>query len=149
MKLISFILPIIDQPTAEISDRQIMANVLIVDNEAAVRTMLEEMLRSEGHRAFSAAGASEAKATLDQHLIEVVVLDIYMPEMNGLALMKMIRETYENLETILISGRHTRDAETTAKRFGAISFLTKPFTRSDLCSAVSEAAESVRKMKTF
>ncbi len=125
-----------------------MANVLIVDNEAAVRTMLEEMLRGEGHRSFKAEGATEAKTILEQHLVEVIVLDIYMPEVNGLALMKMIREDHENLETILISGRHTRDAGTTAKRFGAFAFLTKPFTRQELCTTVAEAAESVRKMKT-
>ncbi len=117
-----------------------MPTVLVVDNEAAVCAMLTEMLRVEGHQVFEAPGASEAKRLLQRHAVDVIVMDIYMPEMNGLALMKEIKATHNRIETILISGRHSREAEATAKQFGAFSFLKKPFTRAELCDAVAEAA---------
>lgn len=116
-----------------------MASILIVDNEEIIRKMLIRMLQSDGHEIAQADGAAQAKAILECKSIDLILMDIYMPEMNGLALMKSINETHSGIETILISGRHSMDAEEAAKRFGAYTFLKKPFTRSELLEIVKDA----------
>jgi DNA-binding NtrC family response regulator len=121
-----------------------MASILIVDNEEIIRKMLIRMLQSDGHEVDQAEGASQAKAILERKHIDLILMDIYMPEMNGLALMKSINETYSDIQTILISGRHSMDAEEAARRFGAYTFLKKPFTRSELLKIVKNALASAK-----
>jgi two-component system nitrogen regulation response regulator NtrX len=116
-----------------------MASILVVDNEEIIRKMLIRMLQSDGHEISQADGATQAKAILECKAVDLILMDIYMPEMNGLALMKSINETYAGIQTILISGRHSMDAEEAAKRFGAYTFLKKPFTRSELLDIVKDA----------
>ena len=122
-----------------------MASILIVDNEEIIRKMLIRMLQSDGHDVEQAEGASEAKAILERKTIDLILMDIYMPEMNGLALMKAINETHSGIQTILISGRHSMDAEEAARRFGAYTFLKKPFTRSELLKIVKNALAAGKK----
>jgi DNA-binding NtrC family response regulator len=123
-----------------------MASILIVDNEEIIRKMLIRMLQSDGHEVEQAEGAAQAKAILERKPIDLILMDIYMPEMNGLALMKSINEMYSGIQTILISGRHSMDAEDAARRFGAYTFLKKPFTRSELLKIVKNALENKKEM---
>jgi len=116
-----------------------MANILIVDNDPGVRKFLERILTNEMHVVWVAPGASEALDVIDENTIDLILMDIYMPEMNGLALMKLIRETQSDIQTILISGRHSPGAEATAKKFGAYGFISKPFCRKDLIAMIHEA----------
>jgi DNA-binding NtrC family response regulator len=122
-----------------------MASILIVDNEEIIRKMLIRMLQADGHEVEQADGASQARAILERKPIDLILMDIYMPEMNGLALMKSINDTYPGIQTILISGRHSMDAEKTARQFGAYTFLKKPFTRRELLKIVKNALDNKKK----
>ncbi len=122
-----------------------MASILIVDNEEIIRKMLIRMLLADGHEVEQADGASQARAILERKPIDLILMDIYMPEMNGLALMKSINDTYPGIQTILISGRHSMDAEKTARQFGAYTFLKKPFTRRELLKIVKNALDNKKK----
>ena len=122
-----------------------MASILIVDNEEIIRKMLIRMLQADGHEVEQAEGASQARAILERKPIDLILMDIYMPEMNGLALMKSINDTYPGIQTILISGRHSMDAEKTARQFGAYTFLKKPFTRRELLKIVKNALDNKKK----
>jgi len=116
-----------------------MGKVLIVDNEPGILRLLERTLLADGHEVWTASGASEALKLLKEHPVDVILMDIYMPEMSGLALMKIVRQSNPKVRTILISGRHSGKAEATAKQFGAFGFVSKPFRRCDLSAMVRDA----------
>jgi len=116
-----------------------MGKVLVVDNEPGILRLLERTLLADGHEVWVAPGAAEALELLKLHPVDVILMDIYMPEMSGLALMKIVRQSHPKIRTILISGRHSGETEITAKEFGAFGFMSKPFRRSDLSAIVHHA----------
>ena len=105
-----------------------MNHVLIVDDEAEIRDSLESILREEDYLVTAAATATEALALLRDAAYDVVLLDIWLPDRDGLETLNEIRqmESSDVPEVIIISGHGTIEAAVRATKLGAYDFLEKP-----------------------
>ena len=105
-----------------------MNHVLIVDDEAEIRESLEGILREEGYLVTTAATAGEALELLRDAAYDVVLLDIWLPDRDGLDTLTEIRqmESGNVPEVIIISGHGTIEAAVRATKLGAYDFLEKP-----------------------
>lgn len=81
-----------------------MANLLVVDDDEAVRMMLRKMLEADSHDVVTAENGIQALNWLRTHVIDVIILDIIMPEKEGFETIVEIRSDYPNLKIIAISG---------------------------------------------
>jgi len=103
-----------------------MNNILIVDDEAGIRESLQGILRDEGYKAETSESGEAALEVLKKRDFEVVLLDIWLPGMDGLELLQKIREMDEAPEVIIISGHGTIETAVRATKLGAFDFLEKP-----------------------
>ncbi|MBS0341467.1 MAG: response regulator [Proteobacteria bacterium] len=125
-----------------------MANILVVDDELGIRDLLFEILNDEGHNVELAENAAEARAARQRARPDLVLLDIWMPDTDGVTLLK--EWSTANLLTmpvIMMSGHATIDTAVDATRIGAFAFLEKPITMQKLLKAVEQglARESARR----
>jgi CheY-like chemotaxis protein len=119
-----------------------MARVLVADDDEQFRSVMARMLELEGHEVLLAADGFEAGDLYRKHLPEVVVLDLYMPEKEGLETLLELRTHFPDIRIVVISGGggpFKLDPLLTAKRMGAVATLTKPISRDDLVAALDEA----------
>ncbi len=116
-----------------------MAKILIVDDERSIRTTLAEFIREEGHDVFTAEDATQALELLGQHNPAVVITDIILPRMTGVALLKQINEIAPDTQVLMITGEPTAETAAEAVRLGAFDYLSKPIARTDFKSAVTSA----------
>ena len=117
-----------------------MANILVVDDELGIRDLLSEILNDEGHTVELAENAAQARAARQAHCPDVVLLDIWMPDTDGVTLLKEWRATGQlTMPVIMMSGHATIDTAVEATRIGAQSFLEKPITLQKLLKAVDQA----------
>ncbi len=116
-----------------------MANILVVDDELGIRDLLSEILNDEGHAVELAENAAQARAARNASRPDLVLLDIWMPDTDGVSLLKEWAAT--NLLTmpvIMMSGHATIDTAVEATRIGAQAFLEKPITMQKLLKAVEQ-----------
>lgn len=117
-----------------------MANILVVDDEHGIRDLLSEILNDEGHTVELAENAAQARAARQQSRPDLVLLDIWMPDTDGVTLLKEWRGTgLLTMPVIMMSGHATIDTAVEATRIGAQSFLEKPITLQKLLKAVDQA----------
>ena len=117
-----------------------MANILVVDDEHGIRDLLSEILNDEGHNIELAENAAQARAARLQSRPDLVLLDIWMPDTDGVTLLKEWASAgLLNMPVIMMSGHATIDTAVEATRIGAHSFLEKPITMQKLLKAVSQA----------
>lgn len=117
-----------------------MANILVVDDELGIRDLLSEILNDEGHTVELAENAAEARAARQRARPDLVLLDIWMPDTDGVTLLKEWRGTgLLTMPVIMMSGHATIDTAVEATRIGAQSFLEKPITLQKLLKAVEQA----------
>jgi two-component system nitrogen regulation response regulator NtrX len=117
--------------------------VLIIDDEASIRTSLDGALRDEGYRVRLAASGKEGLESLRQESADVVILDIWMPEMDGLETLKLLKSEWPDLPVIMMSGHGTIDTAVKSTKLGAFDFLEKPPSLEKLLVLLQNAA-SVR-----
>lgn len=116
-----------------------MANILVVDDEIGIRELLSEILSDEGHLVFCADSAAQAKQLRSHESVDLVLLDIWMPECDGITLLKeWVAQGMHRTPVIMMSGHATIDTAVEATRFGALDFLEKPITLQKLLSAVQK-----------
>ncbi|KAF1042357.1 response regulator [Xylophilus sp.] len=116
-----------------------MANILVVDDELGIRDLLSEILNDEGHTVELAENASQARAARAQSSFELVLLDIWMPDTDGVTLLKEWASSgLLTMPVIMMSGHATIDTAVEATRIGAFSFLEKPITLQKLLKAVEQ-----------
>jgi DNA-binding NtrC family response regulator len=116
-----------------------MANILVVDDEHGIRDLLFEILNDEGHAVTQAENAAQARAARLQARPDLVLLDIWMPDTDGVTLLKeWAGAGLLNMPVIMMSGHATIDTAVEATRIGAQSFLEKPITMQKLLSAVEQ-----------
>jgi DNA-binding NtrC family response regulator len=116
-----------------------MATILVVDDELGIRALLSEILSDEGHTIELAENAAQARAVRERLRPDLVLLDIWMPDVDGISLLKEWGAT--NLLTmpvIMMSGHGTIDTAVEATKFGAMAFLEKPITLQKLLRAVEQ-----------
>jgi DNA-binding NtrC family response regulator len=116
-----------------------MANILVVDDELGIRDLLSEILNDEGHAVEVAENAAQARAARSAARPDLVLLDIWMPDTDGVTLLKEWAATgLLTMPVIMMSGHATIDTAVEATRVGAISFLEKPITLQKLLKAVEQ-----------
>ena len=124
-----------------------MANILVVDDELGIRDLLSEILNDEGHTVELAENASQAREIRNRIRPDLVLLDIWMPDTDGVTLLKEWSASgLLNMPVIMMSGHATIDTAVDAIRIGAQAFLEKPITLQKLLKAVEQglAREQVR-----
>lgn len=113
--------------------------ILIVDDEPSIRKVLSAHLRKFGHATSTAADGGEAIRLLEEDLFHLVVSDLRMPNVDGMALLAWIREHQPGLPVILITAHGTVDSAVEAIKCGAFDYVTKPFDRDELQDAIAKA----------
>ena len=113
--------------------------VLVVDDEPEVRTALVKLIARQGFRATGAADATSALELLAQHPFELMLADVYMPEMNGVQLVTRALAVDENLGIVMLSGVNDVALATDAMRRGAFNYLVKPANGEQLVEAFHDA----------
>jgi len=111
-------------------------NVLIVDDEASIRKSLEGILQDEGFLTVTAKDSTTALEALQKNLPSLVLLDIWMPGMDGIETLKKIKESYPDLPVIMMSGHATIATAIQATRLGAADFIEKPLELESTLGAV-------------
>ncbi len=114
-----------------------MANILVVDDEIGIRELLSEILGDEGHTVTLAENAAEARAARRAEAPDLVLLDIWMPDTDGVSLLKeWSAGGLLTMPVLMMSGHATIDTAVEATRIGATDFLEKPIALAKLLAAV-------------
>ena len=117
-----------------------MANILVVDDELGIRDLLFEILNDEGHAVEVAENAAQARLARQSARPDLVLLDIWMPDTDGVTLLKeWAGAGLLNMPVIMMSGHATIETAVEATRIGAQAFLEKPITLQKLLKAVEQA----------
>ena len=120
-----------------------MASILVVDDEMGIRELLNEILTDEGHTVYAAESAIQARTIREQMRPDLVLLDIWMPDIDGITLLKEWSKTGQlTMPVVMMSGHATIDTAVEATRIGALNFLEKPIALQKLLKTVSKALES-------
>ncbi|MDP2794987.1 MAG: response regulator [Sulfurisoma sp.] len=123
-----------------------MAQILVVDDEVGIRELLSEILRDEGHDVRLAENAAAARAARTAARPDLVLLDIWMPDTDGITLLKeWVANGQLNMPVVMMSGHGTIDTAVEATRIGAIDFLEKPIGMQKLLAAVQRALDRSHK----
>ncbi|MDR7308597.1 response regulator [Rhodoferax saidenbachensis] len=126
-----------------------MANILVVDDEHGIRELLWEILNDEGHTVELAENAAQARAARLRERPDLVLLDIWMPDTDGVTLLKEWSTTGAlTMPVIMMSGHATIDTAVEATKIGALAFLEKPVTLQKLLKAVEQGLSRGNLRKT-
>ena len=116
-----------------------MAEILVVDDEIGIRELLSEILGDEGHSVLLADSAQQARKVRDENPLDLVLLDIWMPDTDGVTLLKEWAANGKlTMPVIMMSGHATIDTAVEATRIGALDFLEKPIALQKLLKAVEQ-----------
>jgi DNA-binding NtrC family response regulator len=122
-----------------------MAEILVVDDEIGIRELLSEILGDEGHAVLTAENARQARELRDENPFDLVLLDIWMPDTDGITLLKEWASSGKlTMPVIMMSGHATIDTAVEATRIGALDFLEKPITMQKLLSSVETGLQRGR-----
>ncbi len=117
-----------------------MSQILVVDDEIGIRELLSEILHDEGHQVRLAESAGEAKVMRTRNRPDLVLLDIWMPDTDGITLLKEWATTgLLTMPVVMMSGHGTIDTAVEATRIGAYAFLEKPIALQKLLTTVGQA----------
>jgi two-component system, NtrC family, nitrogen regulation response regulator GlnG len=113
-------------------------NILLVDDDEAIRLVVTEALRREGHQVWAAATVAEQALLLERHEPDVLITDVILPDGNGLDVVPQILAKRPNLPVIVLSAQNTLSTAVRATEQGAFEYLPKPFDLDELCRAVRD-----------
>jgi DNA-binding NtrC family response regulator len=111
-------------------------NILILDDEPRLRGELSEFLLNNGFGVFSEGVPSDALELFKHQIIDILILDIKLPEMDGLEVLRRVKKEYPETEVIMISGHGDMNDVIEAIRYGAVDYFTKPFRLAEVQSAI-------------
>ena len=121
------------------------SQILVVDDEADIRGMVQEILTEEGYEVRVAGNAAEARAARAQGDPDLMLLDIWMPDMDGISLLReWTRDGALAFPVVMMSGHGTVETAVEATRLGAVDFVEKPLSLAKLLRTVEQAVESGR-----
>jgi len=122
------------------------AHVLVVDDEADIRALIQDILGDEGYSVTVAADAGEARAARSKRKFDLILLDIWMPDTDGITLLREWSDGADlNCPVVIMSGHGTVDTAVEATRLGAFDFVEKPLSLAKLLRTVEAALESAGK----
>jgi DNA-binding NtrC family response regulator len=113
--------------SAQMIDRPTTASVLIVDDEDTTRSLCRDVVSDAGLRTHTASTTERALEILDQSPVDIVITDLRVPHMGGLALLKRIRESYPQTSVMVLTQYGTIESAVEATKMGAADYITKPF----------------------
>jgi len=117
-----------------------MAQILVVDDEVGIRELLSEILEDEGHQVALAESAGDARRIRERARPDLVLLDIWMPDTDGITLLKEWAASGQlNMPVVMMSGHGTIETAVEATRIGALDFLEKPIALQRLLTTVKRA----------
>jgi DNA-binding NtrC family response regulator len=119
-------------------------SILVVDDESEIREGLEMLLASEGYGVSSADTGAGGLAKLEEHPFDLLLLDVSLPDRNGLDLLREIRLRDPQLSVVLITAYGSIDMARQAFKSGAMDYITKPWSNDELLAQVAQAVESRR-----
>jgi len=120
------------------------AHILVIDDDKAMRDACFQILARQGYRVELAASAKQGLTLLERLSFDAILLDLVMPDMDGLEALKKIRALDPDIEVIIITGYGTIQSAVESIKAGAFHFLSKPFVPDDLRNLVSRALEKRR-----
>jgi len=120
------------------------ANILVIDDDKVMRDACQQILTRQGYRVELAASARQGLALLEKVSYDAILLDLVMPDLDGLETLKKIRAVDPESEVIIITGYGTIQSAVESIKAGAFHFLSKPFTPDDLRHLVGRALEKRR-----
>jgi len=103
------------------------AKILVVDDDEVIRNLLMDTLSTMGYQTWGASNGEEALAVLNQKKVDIVITDIKMPKVDGVRLLKKIKETQPDLPVLIITAYSFAYSQDQALKSGADGFLAKPF----------------------
>jgi PAS domain S-box-containing protein len=112
-------------------------SILVVDDEEIVRESLSSLLRYYGYYVSTAQNGLECLKTLSVHDFDLVILDIVMPYMSGIEVLKEIKKKYSDMEVIMITGFADKDKVVTAFRLNAYDFIEKPYETEEILNTIN------------
>jgi two-component system, NtrC family, nitrogen regulation response regulator NtrX len=120
------------------------ARILVVDDEANIRALIDEILSEEGYDVTTAADATQARDERKQKDFDLVLLDIWMPDTDGISLLKEWSDDGAGGAVVMMSGHGTVDTAVEATRLGAVDFIEKPVSLAKLLRTVEKALTARR-----
>ena len=124
-------------------------HVLVVDDESDIRALIKDILSDEGYEVTNAADAAEARAARDEGKFDLILLDIWMPDTDGISLLREWSEHGElDCPVVIMSGHGTVDTAVEATRLGAFDFVEKPLSIAKLLRTVERAIEASKKQSS-
>jgi len=117
-------------------------HILIVDDEPGIRDTLQDILEDEGYEVTTAANAELAQAALKASEFDLILLDIWMPDVDGITLLRDIRQQGNHSPVVMISGHGTVETAVEAIQYGAYDYLEKPLTTAKLLVTINRALQS-------
>ena len=116
-----------------------MATVLIVDDEAGMRAVLSNLLEKQGYTILTGEDGKEAIEIIQKSRVEVVLLDIHLPDIDGVEVLRQIKRIDENLPVIMCSGLDDVEFAVGAMKFGAFDYIRKPFKNEEVIEKIERA----------
>jgi two-component system, NtrC family, nitrogen regulation response regulator NtrX len=121
-------------------------HILVVDDEADIRGLLKEILSEEGYEVDVAANAAQARASRARQIPDLVLLDIWMPDVDGITLLREWSATAaDGCPVVMMSGHSTVETAVEATRLGAFDFVEKPLSLAKLLRTVERALDAGRR----
>ena len=118
-------------------------SILIIDDEESIRRLLQKELASSSREILTAADGAEAMAMVRSHWFDVIIMDLWLPDISDLDLLIRIRESIPHIEVIMITGHGDVDIAVDAMKLGACDFIRKPFNLDRLDLIVEKAHQRV------
>ncbi len=119
-----------------------LLQILVADDEPNMRTVLRAMLEHDGYEVHVADDGMSALDVLTENHIDIVVTDLKMPRLDGMALLRRIIDKWEGVPVIMITAHGTVDTAVKALKLGAFDYITKPFERREMREVVAKAART-------
>jgi DNA-binding NtrC family response regulator len=119
-------------------------SILVVDDESEIREGLELLLKGEGYGVASAETGESGLAKLEEHPFDLLLLDVSLPDRNGLDMLKEIHRRDPDLSVVLITAYGSIDMARAAFKNGAMDYITKPWSNDELLAQVAQAVEARR-----
>jgi CheY-like chemotaxis protein len=123
----------------EFSKETMPAEILVIDDEVAVNNNIRKILSKKGFNVDQAVTKSEALEKIEENAYALVLLDLKIPEVNGLELLKAIRDQRPDTMVIIITGYASIETAVESSRLGAVDYIPKPFTPDEIRNATEKA----------
>jgi len=120
------------------------ATILVVEDDRAILTALEEKLRIEGYRVILAPDGEEARDRLGEEPPDLVILDLMLPRLDGLGVLRWLRKRYPELPVLILSARGREEEKVEGLRAGADDYLAKPFGLKELMARIEALLRRAR-----